>query len=127
MRYHSGELRPESSTRLKFPRKVSGFDALQRPFTHKGKIRRNARTITDLQQHQRCKASPWGQMETIKTTAVDTERANDKGTFYTPNPTFDPRPRLIKNPGTNNAQPRISTATMNPVLDPKQVVSWLRS
>jgi hypothetical protein len=74
-------------------RKAQGFQPIKH-FAHKGKVRRNARHIIDLQATQELKLSPWEQLFGTKTTRVDFERINWKGLVVYSAATFDPTPRL---------------------------------
>ena len=117
MRYWSGERRPESSTRIKLPKRAEGVTPTQ-PFTHKGKHRKNARPIRELQANQKMEASPWCSMENIKT-SVDMERAAPERR------PFDPTPRLIKVPvPANRPTPKPQFAN---TMDLGKIREWLRS
>lgn len=98
MRYRSGEPRPETPVHGKQPRRVAGFAKVQVPHSHKPKVRRNARQITELQANQRLKASPWDTMEAIKTTRVDVDLVNFKG-WVNECQSTDTTPRLVKPAG----------------------------
>lgn len=76
------------------PRKVSGFKPTT-PFAHKPKVRRNANRITDLQDDQTLKMSPWDHLAVVSQ-KVDFTRANWKGFIVYSAIVYDPRPRLRK-------------------------------